>query len=401
VGPAAMVAAAFIGPGTVTTATIAGSSYGYTLLWAVLFSVLATLVLQEMAARLGTSTQHGFGQALRVKITHSVIRALLALLVIAAIFVGNAAYEAGNITGAAMGLDYDPHKWPFNPWIVVIGLTAGIILWSGKYKLIEGALVLMVASMGTIFLLLALYLKPSLSALAAGMFLPVIPNDALVMVVSLIGTTVVPYNLFLHATAASKKWDRDDLASARLDTLISVVGGGLITMSILITSAIAFEGSPREVKNMSDLSFQLEPLMGAWSGWFMSAGFFAAGLSSAITAPLAASWATSEVLGWEGSLRSASFRLVWMFVLLTGLFFASLELAPTRVILFAQFANGLLLPVLALMLLWIMNDRNILGDQVNNFKSNVPAVIVILITLILGLKSIASVLGVLDLGYFS
>jgi len=388
-----MVAAAFIGPGTVTTATIAGSSYGYTLLWAVLFSVLATLVLQEMAARLGTSAQMGLGQALRAKIINPVTRGLLAFLVIAAVFVGNAAYEAGNITGAVLGWAFDRHIWPFNPWVMLIGLSAGFLLWSGKFKLIERSLVVMVVTMGAVFLLLALYLTPNPAAIARGLFQPDIPNGSLVLVVSLIGTTVVPYNLFLHAAAASKKWARDDLFHARLDTLISVLGGGLITMCILITSAVAFEGSDREVENMSDLSFQLEPLLGNWSVWFMSLGFFAAGLSSAITAPLSASWAVSEVLGWDNSMRSTPFRLVWTLVLLTGMFFASLELKPTRVILFAQFANGLLLPVLAVLLLWIMNDKKILGVSVNNRISNMLGITVILITMMLGWKSMASVLG--------
>ena len=118
IGPGAMVAAAFIGPGTITTATIAGSSFGYTLLWAVLFSVLATLVLQEMAARLGAITQNGVGHSLRKKISNPFGKLLVSVLVIAAVLVGNAAYEAGNITGAVLGLP--SYQWFsfLNPWVL-------------------------------------------------------------------------------------------------------------------------------------------------------------------------------------------------------------------------------------------------------------------------------------------
>ena len=91
IGPGAMVAAAFIGPGTVTTASIAGSSFGYTLIWAVAFSVVATLVLQEMTARLGLVTQDGLGTALRRKLQNPILRALASLLILGAIFIGNAA----------------------------------------------------------------------------------------------------------------------------------------------------------------------------------------------------------------------------------------------------------------------------------------------------------------------
>ncbi|MCG8576105.1 MAG: divalent metal cation transporter, partial [Flavobacteriales bacterium] len=103
IGPGAMVAAAFIGPGTITTATLAGASYGYTLLWAILFSVLATIVLQEMASRLGVIGRKGLGEAIRAKLNGKLSFYLAATLVISAIFIGNAAYESGNISGAVLG----------------------------------------------------------------------------------------------------------------------------------------------------------------------------------------------------------------------------------------------------------------------------------------------------------
>lgn len=134
-----MVAAAFIGPGTVTTATLAGGNFGFTLLWAVAFSVIATLVLQEMTCRLGVVGKLGLGDAI-VQKTHS--RGLYipaAALVICAIFIGNAAYEAGNITGAAVGLPKFS-VMDINLWGVFIGAVAFLLLASGKFRLIEHVL---------------------------------------------------------------------------------------------------------------------------------------------------------------------------------------------------------------------------------------------------------------------
>jgi Mn2+/Fe2+ NRAMP family transporter len=393
IGPGAMVAAAFIGPGTITTATIAGSSFGFTLLWTVLFSVLATLVLQEMAARLGVVSQNGLGQALRKKITHPAAKLAVPSLVIGAVLIGNAAYEAGNITGAVLGFSYSSQFWMINPWILLIGVMAFLLLWSGKYKLIERSLVALVGVMGVVFMVSALSLKPDLIQIIEGLFTPSIPKGSLILIVSLIGTTVVPYNLFLHASSAKSRWSIESLPTARMDTVISVIGGGIITMTILITSAVAFEGSSQEINNMTDLSGQLTPILGNWSSTFMSCGFLAAGLSSSITAPLAASYATSEVLGWDSDLRSPKFRFVWVLVLLTGMLFASFGYKPTAVIMFAQFANGLLLPVLAIFLIWIMNDRMIMGDHVNNRLTNILGLLVIIVTIILGIKSMAGVVG--------
>ena len=144
IGPGAMVAAAFIGPGTVTTATFAGSSYGYTLLWAIGFSIIATLVLQEMTARLGVIGGLGVGEAIRQKINHPTLKVLASMLVIGAVLVGNAAYEAGNISGAALGFNtyYNGFSnWAINPLVVLIGGLAFCLLYTGKYKLIEHSLV--------------------------------------------------------------------------------------------------------------------------------------------------------------------------------------------------------------------------------------------------------------------
>ncbi|MDH3708606.1 MAG: Nramp family divalent metal transporter [Cyclobacteriaceae bacterium] len=396
IGPGAMVAAAFIGPGTVTTATIAGSSFGYTLLWAVGFSIVATFVLQEMSARLGVMGQMGVGEAIRSKVNKRWLFLVVAALVIGAILIGNAAYEAGNITGAVLGFEVDWPALPFNPLILLIGVVAFLLLWSGRYKLIEKSLVLLVSVMGVVFIAAAIILKPDLSSTLVGLFVPAAPQGSMIMIVSLIGTTVVPYNLFLHASTVKTRWqDSADLTTARTDTLISVVGGGLITMAILITSAIAFQGVDQEVNSASDLALQLRPLLGSWSGSFIAVGFLAAGLSSSITAPLAAAYATSEILGWKEDLQGKKFRIIWLLVLGAGVLFSSLGFRPTLVILFAQFTNGLLLPVVATFLLWIMNDHRIMGVHYNNLWTNILGILVIIATIVLGVKSVLSATSLL------
>ena len=398
IGPGAMVAAAFIGPGTVTTATIAGASYGYTLLWAILFSVIATYLLQEMSARLGVIGKMGVGEAIRNKIKHRVFKLFAFALVIGAIFIGNAAYEAGNITGAVLGFDhyFDGSSYGVNPLVILIGVIAFALLYSGRYKLIERSLVIMVSVMGAVFMLSAILLKPDLMSIVKGCFTPQLPQGGLIMVVGLIGTTVVPYNLFLHASSVKQRWaGPDDLKISRWDTLISVLVGGLITMSILITAAVAFEGQDKVVSSASDLAEQLSPLLGSWSALFIAFGFLAAGLSSSVTAPLAAAFATSELMNWKGGLKGRNFRLTWMAVLIVGIVFSSLGIRPTEVILFAQVANGLLLPVIATFLLWIMNDRNIMGRYTNTRLTNILGILVILVTLALGLKGILSATNLL------
>lgn len=391
-----MVAAAFIGPGTVTTATLSGAGYGYTLLWAVLFSTLATILLQEMAARLGVAGQMGLGEAIRSKISSPWARIVAFGLVLAAILGGNMAYEAGNLTGAVLG--FNQWQWHiglmrFSPLLLLIGLIAFLLLYSGRYRTIERFLVLLVGTMSIVFFASALLLSPDWGEILKGLFLPALPEKSLLVVVGLIGTTIVPYNLFLHASTASKRWqDPAQLRAARWDTVISVSVGGLITMAIVITAAAALHSTGQTVENAGDLARQLQPLLGDWAPTFLALGFLAAGLSSSITAPLAAAFATAGVLGWPADLRSGRFRLIWMIVLCVGIVFALIGFKPILVILFAQVANGMLLPVIVGFLLWVMNDRKLLGKHINTTTLNILGLVVLLVALGLGMKGVITAL---------
>jgi len=392
-GPGAMVAAAFIGPGTVTTATLAGGNFGFTLLWAVAFSVAATLVLQEMTARLGTVGQMGLGEAIAQRTQGSLLYWPSAVLVIGAIFVGNAAYEAGNITGAAAGLPIsnDIHQ---TVWPIVIGVAALIILGTGKRHWIERTLMTLVACMALVFMTAAVVAKPSIAAIGSGLFTPKIPDNAGFLVLGLIGTTVVPYNLFLHASTLKEHAKAGlSLSDARQDIFLSVLGGGVITLCIVITAAATLHSSGEETRSLSQLAGTLKPLLGNASELFMGIGFFAAGLSSAITAPLAAAFAVTEVLGLSAQRRDTVFRWVWLSVLATGILFASLNLKPIQLILFAQVANGILLPIIATFIVWVSNDRTLLGVHTNTTTQNILGVSVLAVTMLLGARGIGLAFG--------
>jgi Mn2+/Fe2+ NRAMP family transporter len=392
-GPGAMIAAAFIGPGTVTTATLAGGNFGFTLLWAIAFSVIATLTLQEMTARLGAVAQVGLGEAIAARTSNTMFRWPAALLVIAAIVVGNAAYEAGNITGAGAGLT----SWtlgPINIWPLMIGTAAFLVLNRQGAVFLERTLALLVVAMAFVFVGTALVLQPSLSDILRGLFIPTLPENAGLIVLGIIGTTVVPYNLYLHASVI-KRHSREGmtLAEARQDIQLSVIGGGIITLCIAITAAVVLHGTPNPTSSFTQLAPTLAPLLGQASFAVLGLGFFAAGLSSAITAPLAAAYAVTEVLNLEVEQRDRVFTWTWRLVLAFGVFVASFSLKPLELIVFAQFTNGLLLPITAAFILWIANDSTLLGQHRNTRVNNAMGFFVLTVTCGLGLRSILLAMG--------
>ena len=154
VGPGALVAAGFVGPGTVTTCTVSGASYGYTMLWALLFATVATIIFQEMAARIGIVTQEGLGENIRDRISHPVLKWIAIVIVIIAIFIGNTAYETGNITGGILGIQAVADV-PMIPIVIVLGILAFVAMWAGSYKLVEKILTGIVIFMGLVFLITA------------------------------------------------------------------------------------------------------------------------------------------------------------------------------------------------------------------------------------------------------
>lgn len=400
IGPGPLVAAAFIGPGTVTLCTLAGVNFGYALLWAMLLSVFATIVLQEMAARLGIVSQKGLSEVIREEINSPILRSLALVLILSAIVIGNAAYEAGNISGGALGLQAlfgNPEivvgSSNFTVIPIIIGAVAFILLYIGNYKVLEKTLVTLVVLMSLAFLTTAIFTKPDFLEVIKGMLVPKFPDNSILTIIGLIGTTVVPYNLFLHASLAKTKWkSKSDLSYARKDTVIAVVLGGLVSMSIIVSaSAIPHQ----DISNASDLAKGLEPLFGVNAKYFLSIGLFAAGITSAITAPLAAAFVASGCLGWKTNLKSLRFRAIWMFILVLGVIFSSIGFKSIEIIKFAQVANGLLLPVIAGFLLWVVNKVSVLGSYKNSKIQNVFGIIILIITIFLGVKGILSVFKVI------
>ena len=389
-GPSTLVAAAFIGPGTVTTCTMAGVKSGYGLLWAMVFSIVATLILQEMSARLGWVTRKGLGEAINSTFTSGLSRIIVFFIIIGAILIGNAAYEAGNLSGGILGLEllFQPARY----WPIVIGGLAFSLLLLGNYKFIEKVLVTLVITMSVCFLLTAVLVQPDLTAILKG-FVPDFKDMDVLLILGLIGTTVVPYNLFLHASTVSKKWPAEsDIADIRMENRVSIIMGGLISMLIIITAA-ATRGQADAVGNAADLAKQLEPLFGSAAPILMGIGLLAAGLSSGLTAPLAAAWAAKGLFGWKEDEKGIKFRAVWMTILVIGIIVTLTGANMILIIKFAQITNAILLPCIAGFLLYLVNQQKIMEVYSNGLLQNILAGIIILITIFLSLNSFNKLFG--------
>ena len=384
-----VIAAAFIGPGTVSTAASAGASHGTALLWALGFSTLACLVLQEAAGRLRLLSGRSLGGALHQQFPSGVGRWLVLVLVVGAVLVGNAAYEAGNILGGVAGASL-LLDWPRWVLTVLCGTVVASLLWFNAPRRVAQILGVTVAVMGVAFLLMAAALRPSAGSLLRGLLVPSLPAGSGLLALGLVGTTVVPYNLFLGSGLAVDQ----ELPVFRFGLAVAVVLGGIISMGIMIVGTMVEAQFGFEV-----LAEALGRRFGGWASWLFAIGLLGAGLSSAITAPLAAALTAQSLFGdrrgnptW--SVRGVRYRVVWGSILLVGVAFGLSGVQPVPAIILAQALNGIVLPGVALFLLIAVNDRGLMGDVgLNGWFSNSLMVIVVLVTVLLGVVALGRVMS--------
>ena len=387
------IAAAFIGPGTVTTCTLAGVDFGIELLWALTISIVITYYFQEIAARLGWVLNEDLDQIIMRGIKQPLLRFAVLGLIVSSIFIGNAAYQGGNLSGTLIGLQLlSDESISKTILMILIGVGVLTMLWNGRFELIKRLLMLLVVLMGISFLFTAIYLGPGILTLLKAAFIPTLKGSNTLMIVALVGTTVVPYNLFLHT--ALVKQSRSEISSHRLlkkDALFSILIGGLISMAILVTAASA--GS-EGISSVIDLAAILKPSLGEWSKYIVGFGLFAAGFTSSITAPLAAGLVTASVFrSNEGVISERFSKFAAILVFAIGWVVTMVGSAPIEIIKFAQIANGILLPIVAITLFILSRNKSLLGELANTKGQNILGIILVLFTLILGLMGLSKALG--------
>jgi len=381
-----VISAAFIGPGTVATAAKAGATHGTALLWALWFSVAATLILQEAAARVPLLTGLNLGQAIAQRFPRKGQQRMRWGLALAVAF-GCAAYQTGNLLGAMLGLQL---IWPTlsSAVLLPVASVAAWLLWLGRIRYIAQGLGLIVALMGLLFLGVAWQSPASGLDLLRDSLVPSLPQGSAWLVIALIGTTIVPYNLFLGSGLEHGQ----TLKQMRGGLAVAVLLGGIISVAILLvgTGVNGAFSLARVAEAMVQRTGQSSRLFFAW-------GLFTAGFSSATTAPLAASLTLSGLIGGDSPAWRAdgrAFRLTWAVVLCVGLAFGLLQVPPVPAIILAQAINGLLLPLVAIFLYFIINDRHLMPPEGSNPPwLNGLTLLVVAIATALGLLNLARAAG--------
>ena len=387
------MAAAFIGPGTITMCSIAGAQFKYGLIWALIVSILLTMFIQLTAIRIGLTTKNTLSNLIKYQFQNVLLKYTSILLIISAIFIGNSAYEAGNISGAVMGFELlfgDSFQFnQINIFSILSGMLALPLIIFGNNKVLEKILIILVLIMSFSFVFTVFIVGVDFKLLFSSSNIFSFPADSILTIAGLIGTTVVPYNIFLHVALVNNRWKSSmDLKFANFDTIVSISIGGLISLCILLTAAGL---NNTDILNAVDLANSLQPLYGDFSKYVVAIGLLSAGLTSSITAPIAAAYVVCGCFGFSTNRKSNLFKVIAVIVLLIGVIFSSIGISPIEFIKFAQVTNGILLPLIVIFLLFLANNTRLLKNKTNNHFQNILGLIVIGFCLLLCYRSIAKV----------
>ena len=393
IGPGSVVAAAFIGPGTITMCSIAGAQFKYGLIWALIVSILLTMFIQLTAIRIGLTTKNTLSNLIKDQFQSGLLKYTSILLIISAIFIGNSAYEAGNISGAVMGFELLFGKsFQFNQiniFSILSGILALPLIIFGNNKVLEKILIILVLIMSFSFVFTVFIVGIDFNLLLSSSNLFSFSSESILTITGLIGTTVVPYNIFLHVALVNNRWkSTKELRFANFDTIVSISIGGLISLCILLTAA-GLNNS--DILNAVDLAYSLQPLYGDFSKYIVAIGLLSAGLTSSITAPIAAAYVVCGCFGFSINRKSKLFKIIAVIVILIGVIFSSIGFSPIEIIKFAQVTNGILLPLVVVFLLFLANNTRLLKNNTNNLFQNVLGLIVIGFCLLLCYRSVAKV----------
>ncbi len=381
-----VISAAFIGPGSVTACAMAGSQFGLQLLWVLTFATLGTVWLQEAAARITIATNHDLGQVIVRSYSPQTAR-IVAWALFLAIFLGCAAYQAGNILGAVAGLHLLTNL-PVPALTVGVGIVCALLLWVGSTQMLANFLGIIVFAMGAAFVYVAFGTPVSAPDLTKALVIPSFPDKSLLLINSLIGTTIVPYNLFFGSSIVPEGESVPQrMYYMRLGLWVAVGLGGIISVVLLLAGLLI----PNDF-SYPHMAQVLSNRLGNWAGLLFAFGLFAAGFASSLTAPLAASITAKSLLGIQS--KGPTYRLIWLVVLATGVTFGLLNVTPIPVIVAVQAINGVLLPFVTIFLFMAVNNRTLLGDTYrNSLWQNIAMGLVVAVTAFFGLWNVWLVIG--------
>ncbi|MCI1305753.1 MAG: Nramp family divalent metal transporter [Lachnospiraceae bacterium] len=388
-GPGAIMAAAIIGPGTITTASTQGASYGYESLWLILIACVIAYFFQEPGTRIAL----GCGEDVMVGIREHLGKGWAVFLYIV-ILVGSIAFQAGNLSGASMALTYFFPHTSVLLWAIIVSAVALAVILMRRYGVIENINQILIVLMVIAFVVTAFTSHANWGKAAAEGFSFRIPGGNAVLALSLLATTVTPnlvlgYSAFLRKKYTAGKYDVSrEIHLNNFGLGFNMAVSFLITASIIICSGTLLHPQGIKIKSAGEMALQLVPILGKFAGVFFSVGLFAAAFSSVIYQISLHNMLLPKAFHVSEDPKAKHNLGVTLLVFIVPLIIiAALGSSPTQLIITAQALNGIALP-LVFILCWVLcNKKAFMGKYVNTKVQNIIFGVVTALTVLFSLNT--------------
>ncbi|MCZ3365492.1 MULTISPECIES: Nramp family divalent metal transporter [Methanobacterium] len=366
-GPGIITANVDNDAGGITTYSLAGSQFGYDMLWLFIPMIIALAIIQEMGVRMGIVSGKGLADLIREKVGLKLTFVMMIALLAA---------NMGNILAEFSGIAVSSGIFGVPKFVAlpVAALFVWLLVVKGTYKSVEK--VFLLASLVYLSYIVAGYLSQPDWALAAhNLVVPQISlNTAYItMIIGLVGTTIAPWMMFyIQSSVVEKGITLKNLKYSKLDAVFGAIVVNIVAFFIVIACAATINANGIQVNDVVDVSTALVPLAGQYASLLFAFGFLNASLFAASILPLSTAYYVCESLGFEAGV-SKSFREAPVFhglylgLIILAVIVIMLPNVPLLSILYlSQVANGILLPFLLILMLLIINDKRIMGEHVNS-----------------------------------
>jgi len=372
VGPGIITANVDNDAGGLTTYSQAGAHFGLGVLWVILPTTVLLIMIQEMVNRMGVVTGQGLSDMIRERF--GVKFTLYVMLLVLFTNFGNVMAEFAGIASAG-----EIFGVPRLLSVPVCGFLVWLLVLRGSYKSVEKVFLfacLFYAAYPITFVLL----KPDMGVVGKAMVQPELEFSGpyLAMVIGVVGTTIAPWMQFYQqASVAEKNISIQDYKYSRLDTIVGCIVVNIVAVCIIVVCALTLNKAGVRVDYAADAARGLVPLAGFSSGYLFGFGLWNASLFAASILPLSTAYTICEAFGWESGVDKDFKTAPEFYGLYTGIIALGVAaillpgLSLVQVMFWSQVINGLLLPVILVIILMVVNDRQLMGEHVNGKFYNI------------------------------
>lgn len=393
-GPGFVIAAVVLGPGSITVASRIGATKGYAFLWVVALAAISMTVYTSMSARFGVLHEESLLQSISKQYGQWLSRAIGICAFFAAL-----SFQFGNNLGVGIGMEtltgVDENIWP----LIITPLSIVLIFYAKNvYKLLEQVMMIIVMVMIVAFVINLLFIQPDPAAIFQGFVPGRLSGTNLNEIAGLFGTTFVLHGAFFQAYLVQDKgWKEADMKKSIRDSQMGVFILALLSCLIIITAAATLHPRGISINSGADMAIQLELLLGGLSKYVFGLGFLAAAFSSLMVNGVIGGGLLADSMGMGQSMNEKGPKIFATIILLTGMMIAVFfKNNIIYALILAQASSILAVPLIAIGLFLVLNNRSIMGTYRNGLLQNILAIVGFLLVSILVYMMYGKLIGYLS-----